>query len=173
MPHQVIEASRSDSRLFTKINKCPNDCVHTEYKAQSTWTEVKKSPIMTFFQAMPPETWTMPYDATLVNALSLVINHLPLFIVSIRRISIVQLYYRSLDYSRFIQYQDSLSDFLCKYIYHVPCCYLINALKLYLLIARVGGWMGLAVGASIFSFLEILAFLFIFGRIILKRIFKI
>ena len=65
-------------------------------------------------------------------------------------------HYETFEYSQKYIYQETFADFLCK-LSNMPQKYLV---KLNLLIpALVGGWLGLAVGASIISFMELIYFL--------------
>ena len=83
--------------------------------------------------------------------------------VSRRKLTSVNFYFESFDYPINLLYQQSFFEFLCRRRSNV-----IRACTKCPFSAKVGGTMGLIIGASIFSFAEILFFLFyllkIFGK---------
>ena len=73
--------------------ECLKDCLKTEYEESVAISEVLTEPIVS------------------QNKLSVEGSYK----VEPSRVSVLQFYFRSLDYANFIQYQEKFSDFLCKY----------------------------------------------------------
>lgn len=95
-------------------------------------------------------------------------------------ISVIQLYFRTLNIERRTLYQETLLDFLCKCVltsFSLIPEFSDGKLKLYnkfpFFPAKVGGWLGLAIGASIFSFIEIMAFIFVLVKQIIQTLIKL
>jgi len=74
--------------------------------------------------------------------------------ILIRSSAMIQFYFESFEYPTFTLYQETGFDFLCKAI-------LDNWYKKlpFFFSAKVGGWIGLAVGGSMISFIELGGFL--------------
>ena len=59
-------------------------------------------------------------------------------------------------------YQETFIDFLCKLA--LTSLRTIGFIDILLLSATVGGWLGLAIGASAISFIELVYFCIVLGR---------
>ena len=71
----------------------------------------------------------------------------------------LQIHFESFDYLQFVVTQETYVDFLCKnfliFFFQTQLC-----TKLFFsFLAKLGGWMGLAFGASVISFMELSCFM--------------
>ena len=81
----------------------------------------------------------------------------------------IQFYFETFSFTRQHLYQEDISDFLCKYFQK----YCLDFSDITLISAKIGGWAGLAIGASVISVVEIVLFGFYLMRMFYRRCFKI
>ncbi len=77
----------------------------------------------------------------------------------------LQFYFRTFEYEVVLVYQESVLDFLCKSGLDLFRLELSSSV----ISAKVGGWIGLIVGASFISFLEFIYFAFLLVRNMTRR----
>ena len=91
LPSDFIFGGETYGQIATTAD-CHKDCLKTEYEESVAISEVLTEPIVSQNKLSQEGSYK----------------------VEPSRVSVLQFYFRSLDYANFIQYQEPFSDFLCK-----------------------------------------------------------